>query len=528
MALTISLQFPTGRYVAASWSDKGAVEWPPHPARLCLGLVDALHCRGNRPGERAALEWLCAQGAPEIALPCGAEETAQTGEGVFVPQNRHDKKTGEVHPRKERSFPAIHLDPDQLSVFFRWPRATGGEAHAASLGELLASLPRFGHSSSLVIASLGGAPAGEGWQVWEPVESDGATTPECQLRVPWDGIVASAEASYQAGERERELDGLIAAAGGKMRSKSTLSPRASPRGRHDPVHRWSGYRQEVGGRAVGTPWGAQVLLLQQSGGGRLGIEGTWQVTETLHKAILDRWGRAYPDDPIPAWVSGHAAAGEGGGPARHCHLALFPLPFVGREHADGHMLGIGMALPRPGEIGLSAGEQRADWRRVLAALLGETGALQLTPRGGSWNIALEPVSAPQPPWTLSPHRWTRTSTTWETVTPAILHRHPKPHFKKDPAGWRASCEGILRAACTQLGLPEPLAVEPTVVSPVAGVPPSGQFVAPAQRRGRPARYHLHARFHFGVAVEGPLLVGAGRYRGYGLCVPCDREGGHAS
>lgn len=31
MPLTLSLQFPTGRYVAASWGDKDEVEWPPIP-----------------------------------------------------------------------------------------------------------------------------------------------------------------------------------------------------------------------------------------------------------------------------------------------------------------------------------------------------------------------------------------------------------------------------------------------------------------------------------------------------------------
>ena len=58
MALTLSLQFPAGRYVAASWGDKDEVEWPPHPARLCLALIDALHKSGNTLGSRDSLKWL--------------------------------------------------------------------------------------------------------------------------------------------------------------------------------------------------------------------------------------------------------------------------------------------------------------------------------------------------------------------------------------------------------------------------------------------------------------------------------------
>jgi CRISPR-associated protein Csb2 len=34
---------------------------------------------------------------------------------------------------------------------------------------------------------------------------------------------------------------------------------------------------------------------------------------------------------------------------------------------------------------------------------------------------------------------------------------------------------------------------------------------------------VHAVIQFGAPVEGPLVLGAGRYLGYGLCLPLDRK-----
>ena len=47
--------------------------------------------------------------------------------------------------------------------------------------------------------------------------------------------------------------------------------------------------------------------------------------------------------PVPEWVSGHTADGR---PSQKPHLAFLPLPFVGSEHADGHLLGLSMAIPK--------------------------------------------------------------------------------------------------------------------------------------------------------------------------------------
>ncbi|MEI6607337.1 MAG: type I-U CRISPR-associated protein Csb2, partial [Verrucomicrobiota bacterium] len=142
-----------------------------------------------------------------------------------------------------------------------------------------------------------------------------------------------------------------------------------------------------------------------------------------------------------------------------------------------------------------------------------------SPPDKAWTLCLAPDESPDPKLALRPSRWTRPATTWSSVTPIILDRHPKPHFDKDPVAWRQSCIEIIGNACMRLGLPEPLRVEVSPHSPIAGVPPAFAFVAPADRSGRPLRFHVHATLQFATPISGPLLLGAGRYRGYGLCLP---------
>jgi CRISPR-associated protein Csb2 len=516
MPLTLSLTFPAGRYVAAAWDDKNSAEWPPHPARLALALLDALHRCGDPPVLRAALLWLCAQAAPDrIVIPAANHASIRSMDGYFVPQNP-SSATGVTHSRKPRSFPTVILDPDHTAVFFHWPDSEIPAATREPLARLLGNLPRFGHSSSLVIVGLSEAapPDGDAWRVL--VLAGAGITPDFSLRVPYDGLVKSAEDAYDAKGRGEEIDRLIASALKSAKPGKPLKLAASPRPRHDPRHRWEGYTESMRKELARGPWDGELLILSQTGGTRLGLVSTWQLMETLHKTILDR-----VPDPVPAWLSGHApgAAGKSTPSTKSCHLALFPLPSVGHEHADGHLLGVGFALPRAEALNMTRSGILAEWRRALGFILGADGQLELTPKDGSWSLTLSPESSLRPRLAVQPDRWTRGSVDWATVTPLILDRHPKPHFKKDPAGWRASCREIIKAACANLGLPEPVSVEPSPYSPLAGVPAAPAFPTPASRAGRPPRFHVHATLTFAEPILGPLLLGAGRFRGYGLCLP---------
>jgi CRISPR-associated protein Csb2 len=522
MSLTLSLQFPAGRYVAASWGSRDEVEWPPHPARLCLALTDALHKSGNPSGPRAALEWLCQQDPPEIVIPTTDLAESLVLDGIFVPQNPSQAE-GVKHPRKQRSFPAVFLDADIPTVFFHWPSAEVSNPLRDNLEKLVCALPRFGHSSSLVIVSLmdDAPPSGEGWRQIKPTRENHQGTPEFQLRVGWDGLLKAAEDAFDGDGRADEMVKLIANAARAAKPDKTLRPAASPRGRHDPRHRWNGYFEHHSEAPQGSSWDKRILVLSQTGGDRLGLASTWQISEVFHKTLIDRWCRNPAAGPVPSWLSGHQGGERGAdtAPTADTHLAIFPLAFVGSQHATGHLMGIGLALPRPENIGMDAATFRIQWRQALAALLDEDDQLELSPPDKAWMIRLSPEESPDPRQALRPQRWTQASAIWTSVTPIILDRHPKPNFNKDPKAWRESCVSIIAAACERVGLPQPLEIEVSRHSPLIGVPSASGFVAPAARPGRPARFHVHASLKFADPVEGPVLLGAGRFRGYGLCLP---------
>ena len=81
-----------------------------------------------------------------------------------------------------------------------------------------------------------------------------------------------------------------------------------------------------------------------------------------------------------------------------------------------------------------------------------------------------------------------------------------------------SLEDVVATACLQSGLPEPATIRAGLAPFLAGVPHARSFhVKP--RAGRPPRPLFHADITFPVPVLGPVLLGAGRYAGYGVCRP---------
>ena len=72
--------------------------------------------------------------------------------------------------------------------------------------------------------------------------------------------------------------------------------------------------------------------------------------------------------------------------------------------------------------------------------------------------------------------------------------------------------------------PAPIVKVVATSSPLfAGVPHARDFPPLRSGPNGGARFHLHALVIFAEPIVGPLIVGAGRYRGYGLCRPW-REG----
>jgi hypothetical protein len=241
-------------------------------------------------------------------------------------------------------------------------------------------------------------------------------------------------------------------------------------------------------------------------GRRVSLPATLKLTAALRGLLM----RKCPAQPPPEWFSGH---GEDGRPTKAPHMALAPLPFVGAPHADGRILGLALILPRnlaPEDVG----------KAINAILHDEETSLPREHRlfDGQWlECALSLETRERPPLNLTPSVWTKCSRTWASVTPVALNRHFDGADR-----WDCAAESV-RDACVDIGLPRPSEVLLRPVSSVEGVPHAGEFPRLVRKPDSGRRIHAHAELVFDEPVSGPLLVGAGRFRGYGLCRPMDQK-----
>src|SRR5690606_9405709 len=121
-----------------------------------------------------------------------------------------------------------------------------------------------------------------------------------------------------------------------------------------------------------------------------------------------------------------------------------------------------------------------------------------------------------------PRRSCRPARRWTSVTPIARGRSPGRLTPRDPET-RAAAAAAARAAigrpCQARGFPPPIAAVAPAEPPGRGTRPARAFPRYALRGGRVQRMLVHADITFDEPVRGPLLVGAGRYFGYGLCTP---------
>ena len=262
-----------------------------------------------------------------------------------------------------------------------------------------------------------------------------------------------------------------------------------------------------GGEARGTVLSPHLIVLRMERDEglyrRLDLACSLQITSRWREAVLTDSNDL--SSSVRSALSGHDAEGA---PLEDPHLAFLPLGFVSHNHADGHLLGMAVALPRD----LSATD-----RRAVVRALGRVRQLNLG-RLGVWR--LETVAESRPPWALHPEGWTAHpsgATDWSTVTPVAFDRHPKA---KGRAAYRDEVAAMLRRCCSRVGLPEPRVIVASPVSSHAGVPPAHAFPR-LERKDGSLRRHTHCILVFESPVCGPMVLGAGRYRGYGFCRPLD-------
>lgn len=516
--LVLEIEYLSGTCFATKGLDSEMPDWPPQPDRIYSALIAswAAHGEPRKGPEKDALRWLeCL--APPLVIASAAEP--RTGRTAYVPPNDYETPSGELAKKKwyrdylsegiappekggyeklwlqawnvlpeqrkrtglkERTFPAAR--PHDPLVRLVWPDADPNQQTLTALAALAHDTAYVGHSTSLTRCRF----------VLEPtMDLSRAMSPQ---RWVYPGRFDELQREFEAGRRPQP---------GARVTPSRDSPPARA-GVFD--ERW--------------------LLLEHVVGDMPDIRASALVSKAIRTALLSGYGRRGQGDRVPEIVSGHASSGV---PSQRPHLAIVPLPFAGFPYADGHVLGF--ALVPPHDSGLLDDETFLAVLRELTPLDEELNrrVITVTTRTGTssdraFSVGLAPVLEP-PRRSLDPALYTRKARCFASVTPIVLDRYLKERGEARQEEMAAQ----IAAACRHIGLPEPSEVVADKHSAIEGAPsayPSGK--APSWTRWRlPAsfgsRQLTHAVVRFAEPVSGPVLLGAGRFAGLGLCRPLDEE-----
>lgn len=469
------------RAIISRWNNREEPEWPPHPDRVFMALIAAWGEAGENAAQREALEWLEKVGPPSLAI--SLEVSERTKFTTYVPVNDDNSPIGNKgafgamgnlpigRNRQPRFFPSVVPECPTFSLI--WTPDVP-DNHREALAAVCRLATYIGHSATPI-------------RIWIQEDPPKANlVPDdnhsrLHLRVFTPGRLAYLKSRYEAG----------------LRPQPSL---------------WQGYsfpREQDELNTVNGPYDPGIFVLRQVDGRKFGLESCGIVTDAIRMELMRRHGPNAPE-----WISGHS---QDGSPSKQSRPVYLPLAFVDHEHADGHLLGVAIAIPRDFEH-----------TERLFELLGahdfpEDICPQCMPflsvpvRNPNMNdrevgrLTLELEERPQGrrAKALKSFTWTDASTVWTTITPVILPRFPRRELTP---------ESVVSQACVDAGYPKPIAVRVSFAPLMEGVPHTQTFhIKP--RVGRPPRPLAHAKIEFETPVRGPVILGAGRYAGYGACRP---------
>ena len=440
-------------------------EWPPSASRLFAALVAAdgtrQRCRVTEDGSE--LEWFERLPPPDVhaAQQVHIHHQLLCDRYVVKQSGKPEKNTHQEYVGRTgvRTRPGVRVALRQLRVVYRWdvPPPSG-----ATLAALRLRAARVGYLGT----------------------SDSPVRMRVETQVPAD----CPEQAYVPDERG---DAVISVAQpGDVKILDSMYDQWCERGASVTRQQFPSLRHDVRYRSPGTAppadKGAVVAWLRLDSavsGRRISV-----LTACFKEAVLSLHQRIHGEPP--GVLHGHVSSGRGYEIARYCAL-----PDVGYPHSRGRIHGLALWMP-PG----SDAETRSKARDAAIAIR------RLTGRGVNVAVAQRDESERRP-FAVHPRRWMHESRTWATAFPAIHERHRTLDLP-ELARW-----------CKHAGLPEPVAFR-SARTPLV---PGALDLAPVEvnRPGRPGLPYSHVELRFAEAVAGPVVIGAGRQRGFGLCVPVE-------
>jgi CRISPR-associated protein Csb2 len=464
MLLSIMVRLRNGSYDAGG-ERPSASEWPPHPARVFCALAASAETQEDWD----ALRWLEQQAPPQVRAD-RRDRVGHSRARAYVVQNAVEKGGGNLAwPGRTNGLRArASAIPASGSFAIVWPEASPPPDVVNRLSLLAWKVPYLGRSTSTAqISVLGMLPPDlADTAVYEPAEFGAGAT--FDLRVPYPGYSDALRGAYLDGRRAWEV----------ARTR---------RYRYADATTGGPGRAEVTEPAAG-PFADLMVWEIERPVARFGGDQIVTLASAFRKAVISR-----VPDPVPGPVCGHTEPGRP-------HAAFLVFPDVDHAHADGHVLGLGLAIPRH--------LPDSDMMPVIRALVADPPMSKISLPGGRLLAVRYGASRAG----LRPGRWTAASRggerEWVTATPVMLDGHTR-------RGRDAASE--LARSLVLAGYPRPADVEVSDTPLMAGAVwrPRRGTLPP----GRPRRQLVHAWVRFGQPVAGPVLAGSMRYLGVGLFRP---------
>ena len=439
-------------------------EWPPAPSRLFAALVAA-----DGTGERcrvtdgAELEWL--ERLPPPVIHAHPKAWHQELEPRYVVQHSGTagKSTHQEYVGRKTALirPGVRVTPRHPQVVYVW-NASPPEGILTALRRRAARVGYLGAADSPVrIRVMRRIPeSATAGDRYQPHPSG-----DLMINVPAPGDLLILDRMYDAWCAHGADIGRNQYPGlsHKVYYRSPGSPSRSQNG---VVVAWLRLGTAVSGRRVSM------------------------VTALFKAAVLSKHQEIHGEPA--AVLHGHGFETRGYEIARY--LAL---PDVGFPRSRGRIHGLALWLPT--ESDSVEGRRARDAALAVRRLTGQGIDVSVTPRNGEPR----PVAA-------TPSRWCGPSDRWATVFPAIHERRGTLGLA-EVSRW-----------CRHAGLPAPVAFRSTR-GPLV---PGAVDLAPVEvnRPGRPGLPYSHVELRFSEPVRGPVAIGSGRQRGFGLCAPVESRG----